>query len=40
MKVGYGLIIMRVLDGMNVILGDGREDNLVVFFKFENGQPQ
>jgi hypothetical protein len=28
-----GLIMMRILDDKNVIMGDAKEDNLLVFIK-------
>ena len=32
--------MVRILDGMNVILGEGREDNMIVFFKHNDRQEE
>jgi len=33
-----GLIMMRILDDKNVIMGDAKEDNLLVFIKVVDNQ--
>ena len=33
-----GLIMMRILDDKNVIMGDAKEDNLLVFIKVMDNQ--
>ena len=32
-KMKNGLIMMRILDDKNVIMGDAKEDNLLIFIK-------
>ena len=33
-----GLIMMRILDDKNVIMGDAKEDNLLIFIKVVDHQ--
>jgi hypothetical protein len=33
-----GLIMMRILDDKNVIMGDAKEDNLLIFIKIGDNE--
>lgn len=37
-KMKNGLIMMRILDDKNVIMGDAKEDNLLIFIKVVDHQ--
>lgn len=35
--IKYGMIMMRILDDNNVIMGDSKDDNLLIFIKINKG---
>lgn len=35
-NLAHGMLMMRILDGKNVIMGDSRQDNLLVLFRIED----
>lgn len=34
-KTGHGVIMFRILDEKHIIMGDAKEDNMILFVKFE-----
>ena len=36
-KAGHGVIMFRILDEKHIIMGDAKEDNMVLFVKFDPG---
>lgn len=35
-KTGYGVIMFRILDEKDIIMGDAKEDNMILFIKFDS----